>query len=86
MEYPKYKALFEGAKVHEEQDDELVSRVRNGSHIFIEWRLNILNLMKQEFLSTDSCDFALGEFWSFLDTYQQHFNSRRGAHKFAPCD
>jgi hypothetical protein len=78
MEYPKYKSLFEGAKVHEEQDAELVSGVRNGSHIFIEWRLNLLKLMKQEFLSTNRCDFALGEFCSILFLYSchQHFNSR----------
>jgi hypothetical protein len=86
MEYPKYKALLEGATVHEEQDAELVSKVRSGSHIFISWKLNLLNLMKQEFLSTNSCDFALGEFCSFLDTYQQHFNSQQGVHKFSVCD
>jgi len=86
MEYPKYKALFEGATVHEEQDAELVSKVRSGSHIFIEWKINLLKLMKQEFLSTNSCDFALGEFCSFLNAYQQHFNSRQRAHQFALCD
>jgi hypothetical protein len=66
LDYPKYKALSEGAKVHDEQDAELVSAVRNGSHIFIEWKLNLLNLMKQEFLSTNRCDFALGQFCSIL--------------------
>jgi hypothetical protein len=65
LEYPKYKSLFEGATVHEELDAELVSRVRSGSHIFIEWNLNLLNLMKNEFLATNSCDFALGEFQLF---------------------
>ena len=86
MEYPKYKALFEGATVHEEQDAKLVSRVRSGSHIFIEWKLNLLKLMKQEFLSTNSCDFSLGESCFFLDTYQQHFNSRQRVHKYALWD
>jgi len=86
MEYPKYKALIEGAIVHEEQDAELVSRVRSGSHIFIARKLNLLKLMKQDFLSTNSCNFALGEFCSFIDIYQQHFNSQQGVHKFAVCD
>jgi hypothetical protein len=63
MEYPKYKLLFEGATIHEEQDEDLVSRVRSGSHVFIEWKLNLLNLMKKEFLANNNCDFALGEFY-----------------------
>ncbi|XP_021926549.1 ionotropic receptor 93a [Zootermopsis nevadensis] len=61
MDYPKYKSLFEGATIHEEQDDDLVSRVRSGSHVFIEWKLNLLKIMKKEFLSKNSCDFALGD-------------------------
>jgi hypothetical protein len=62
MDYPKYKSLFEGATIHEEQNDELVSKVRTGSHVFIEWKINLLNVMKREFLATNRCDFALGEF------------------------
>jgi hypothetical protein len=69
MEYSNYKSLLEGAKVHEEQDAELVSSVRSGSHIFIEWKLNLLQLMKKEFLATNSCDFALGEFRCALNSY-----------------
>ncbi|KAJ4451385.1 hypothetical protein ANN_02847, partial [Periplaneta americana] len=61
QDYPKYKELYEGAIVHDEQNAEMVTKVRSGSHVFIEWKLNLLNLMKKEFLATNSCDFALGE-------------------------
>jgi hypothetical protein len=63
MDYPKYKSLLEGATIHEEQNDELVSKVRAGSHVFIEWKINLLNVMKREFIATNRCDFSLGEFY-----------------------
>ncbi|KAJ9582897.1 hypothetical protein L9F63_022758 [Diploptera punctata] len=60
-EFPKFKGLLKGSKLHEMQDKDVMSRVRSGSHIYMDWKINLLFHMKKEFLATNRCDFTLGE-------------------------
>ncbi|XP_058063551.1 ionotropic receptor 93a [Anopheles bellator] len=56
---PKYIELYRGAQVITEVTDELVDRIEGGRHVHIDWRNNLKYLMKNQFLQTDRCDFAL---------------------------
>ncbi|XP_066943243.1 ionotropic receptor 93a-like [Macrobrachium rosenbergii] len=38
----------------------LYDRVRSSPHAYIEWKTNLLFIMKDEFKKTDTCDFSLG--------------------------
>ncbi|KAK6635692.1 hypothetical protein RUM44_000946 [Polyplax serrata] len=56
----KYRSLYEGAQLHRRQDAAIVDRVRKGEHVYIDWKTNLLFLMKREHMETGTCDFALG--------------------------
>ena len=56
----KYRTLYENAEIHPKQDSNMIDRVRRGEHVFIDWRTNLLFLMKKEFMETGRCDFTLG--------------------------
>ncbi|XP_063599998.1 ionotropic receptor 93a-like [Penaeus indicus] len=50
------------AEVHEAKSSQaLYDRVRSSPHAFLEWKTNLLFIMKDEFKATDSCDFSLGK-------------------------
>lgn len=57
---PKYRELYDHAEIHSKQDAQVVDRVRKGEHVYIDWKTNLLFLMKREFLETGRCDFSLG--------------------------
>lgn len=62
---PKYRAIFEGAILHDQADDKLLDMIRSKNHVYIEWKTNLQWLMKQDFLKTNSCDLSLGELMPF---------------------
>lgn len=57
---PRLTPVLDGAELHEEEGD-VLSRVRLGTHVFIDWRVNLLQLMKRDFNSNGRCDFSIGE-------------------------
>ncbi|KAF0314387.1 Ionotropic receptor 93a [Amphibalanus amphitrite] len=66
---PKFRKIFEGAKIHKEDTDgDILSMVRYEQHIYIEWKTNLLFLMKEEFRRTDRCFYSLGK-ENFFEEY-----------------
>ncbi|KAL0269534.1 UNVERIFIED_CONTAM: hypothetical protein PYX00_007235 [Menopon gallinae] len=57
---PKYRELYDNAEIHSKQDALVIDRVRKGEHVYIDWKTNLLFLMKREFIETGRCDFSLG--------------------------
>nr|ARN17849.1 ionotropic receptor 3 [Cephus cinctus] len=56
----KYSRLLAGAERHNSSEDQdIIRRVRTGTHILIDWRSSLRFLMKRELLSTGGCDYSL---------------------------
>ena len=47
------------AELHDDEGEAL-ERVRLGTHVYIDWRVNLLQLMKRDFNSNGRCDFSIG--------------------------
>ncbi|XP_076061279.1 ionotropic receptor 93a-like [Oratosquilla oratoria] len=60
-EEPKFAKVGEDAENHEALDDSLFYRIREEDHAYLEWKTNLLFLMKEQFLRTDRCDYSLGK-------------------------
>jgi glutamate receptor, ionotropic, invertebrate len=56
----KHQLLLKFAASHDELTGDIIERVRQGHHVYIDWKMNLLYIMKSQFLQTDHCDFALG--------------------------
>lgn len=61
-----YRAIYEGAILHDKSDEKLLEMIRNNQHYYIEWKTNLLFLMKQDYLKSNSCDFSLATEEFFL--------------------
>lgn len=57
---PKYKKLLDGMAFNTETSSDTIENVRQGKHVYIDWKSNLQYIMKKEFLVNDRCDFALG--------------------------
>ncbi|XP_063220917.1 ionotropic receptor 93a-like isoform X3 [Bacillus rossius redtenbacheri] len=57
---PRMQALFAGAEKHRDQGERLIRAVRLSRHVYLEWKINLVYLMKRQYVSTNSCDFVLG--------------------------
>jgi len=55
------KELIKNAEHHEELSQSIIERVRSGKHAFIHRRTNLMYIMKNDFLKTNRCDFAIGK-------------------------
>ena len=66
---PKMKELYDRAELHAGVTEKLMSRVRQGEHIYMNRKTNILFLLKREFQRTNSCDYSLGELGYHLSYY-----------------
>ena len=61
-----YKELYDGLIQHDKTSDEkMLNQVRQGKHVLIEWRTNLIFLMKERYLKTDRCDYSLGKSFAF---------------------
>lgn len=56
----KYQELYSRAEKHLAANAAVLSRVRKGEHVFIDWRTNLQFLTKRDFVQTGRCDFTLG--------------------------
>lgn len=55
------KELIKNAEHHKELSRSIVEKVRAGKHAFIQRRTNLMYVMKNDFLQTNRCDFAIGK-------------------------
>lgn len=55
------KELIKNAEHHKELSESIVERVRSGKHAYIHRRTNLMYVMKNDFLKTNRCDFAIGK-------------------------
>lgn len=58
-EEAKYRLLYDGAKFHYEDTNDIIESIRSGKYVYIDWKTNLQYIMKREFLANDRCDFAL---------------------------
>ncbi|XP_050529365.1 ionotropic receptor 93a isoform X2 [Daktulosphaira vitifoliae] len=54
------KELIKNAEHHIDKSSSIIDRVRAGKHALIQRRTNLIYLMKNDFLLTNRCDFAIG--------------------------
>lgn len=59
----KFRQFKNGAKIHTKDLNGVIESVKFGKHVFIDWTSNLRFLMKQDFLTSDSCDFGLGKIY-----------------------
>lgn len=55
------KELIKNAEHHEGLSRSIIERVRSGKHAFIHRQTNLMYIMKDDFLKTNRCDFAIGK-------------------------
>ncbi|XP_026467499.1 ionotropic receptor 93a-like [Ctenocephalides felis] len=55
----KYTDLRRDAQFADSENEDMIEMVRQGKHVFVDWKINLQYIMKKEFLQTDGCDFAL---------------------------
>lgn len=55
------KELIKNSEQHEELLQPIIEKVRSGKHAFIHRRTNLMYIMKNDFLQTNRCDFAIGK-------------------------
>ncbi|XP_037067958.1 ionotropic receptor 93a-like [Pollicipes pollicipes] len=59
---PKFRKIYDGAKIHNgDTDKDILAMVRYENHIYIEWKTNLLFLMKEEFRRNDRCYYSLAK-------------------------
>lgn len=58
---PKFKELYDKMETHREVSDSVISRIRAGTHVFIQRRTTLLYLLKKEYQKSNRCDFTLGK-------------------------
>ncbi|XP_052132135.1 ionotropic receptor 93a [Frankliniella occidentalis] len=63
---PQFSLVLERGQVHEDEADAL-SRVRTGTHVLIDWQVNLLQLMKKDFNECGRCDFSIVKVQDFVE-------------------
>lgn len=56
---PKYTQLHKEAEFYNEENEEIADRVRQGKHVYIDWKSNLQYIMRREHLKTETCDFQM---------------------------
>ncbi|XP_054283701.1 uncharacterized protein LOC129000742 [Macrosteles quadrilineatus] len=59
-EDPLLQEVYNRAKIHQSMTPEVIEAVRSGRHAYIQSKTRLLYLMKNQFLTTNTCDFSLG--------------------------
>nr|WBU77228.1 ionotropic receptor [Odontothrips loti] len=63
---PRLAPVLEGLQVHDDEDD-MLARVREGTHVYIDWQVNLLQLMKKAYEHSKRCDFTIVAVHDFVD-------------------
>lgn len=66
-EIEKYVQLNTTKQLHERASADVVQKVRGGKHIYIDWKANLLHIMRREYLETGRCDFSISELNKRMD-------------------
>ncbi|CAG9765217.1 unnamed protein product [Ceutorhynchus assimilis] len=56
---PTYKTIYNNAKDIRNRR-ELIAEIKKGKHVYIDWKIKLQYLIKQQFLENEACSFALG--------------------------
>ncbi|GLV41761.1 Ionotropic receptor 93a [Carabus blaptoides fortunei] len=56
----RYQELNNGIVIHDQLTPQIVSEVRDRTHVFIGWKMKIAYIMKKNFIESGACDFAFG--------------------------
>jgi hypothetical protein len=57
---PKFRELYE-RKIDVPSYKDMIRDIENGKHVFIEWKIKLQFIMKNQYLESDRCDLALGK-------------------------
>ncbi|KAG5884877.1 hypothetical protein JTB14_025041 [Gonioctena quinquepunctata] len=59
---PRFRLVYEKRLKRSSTDvDALINSIQEGKHVFIDWKMKLQFIMKEKFLETGRCDFALGQ-------------------------
>lgn len=79
----KYIRFNKSTIVHERASGEMVQMVRNGKHVYVDWKTNILHIMKKEFLLNDRCDFSMSKLrCSWFEAWIEYYHCVSGHEEF----
>ncbi|XP_050293416.1 ionotropic receptor 93a [Anthonomus grandis grandis] len=54
-----YMKIYKGAKEKPNKRN-MIAEIKAGRHVYIDWKIKLQYMIKQQFLESDTCDFALG--------------------------
>jgi len=57
---PKFEKLFKRAIRHPALNQSVLSIVKNNQHAYIDWKITLLTVMRDQLKETGGCDFLLG--------------------------
>ncbi|KAK3922695.1 Ionotropic receptor 93a, partial [Frankliniella fusca] len=63
---PRFAAILERGRTHEDEA-EVLALVRGGTHVLIDWQVNLLQLMKKDFNECGRCDFSIVKVQDFVE-------------------
>lgn len=58
----KYMRLNESVVIHDQASVDVVELVRKGKHVFIDWKSNLMHIMRMNYLEFERCDFSMSTF------------------------
>lgn len=57
---PKYRTLYSGSNSLDLHSSTMLPLIQEGRHVYIDWKLRLMYVMRRNYLVTDKCDLALG--------------------------
>lgn len=57
---PKYRTLYSGSNSLDLHSATMLPLIQEGRHVYIDWKLRLMYVMRRNYLVTDKCDLALG--------------------------
>ncbi|KAJ1521518.1 hypothetical protein ONE63_003181 [Megalurothrips usitatus] len=63
---PRLAPVLESLQVHDDEED-MLARVREGTHVYIDWQVNLLQVMKKAYAHSKRCDFTIVAVHDFVD-------------------
>lgn len=62
----KYVLLNSTAETHDEASSSVIQRIRDGKYVYIDWRVNLLSIMRKSYAETERCDITMSMMERFI--------------------
>ena len=54
--------LYRYAKKHPTINETVLNKIRDGNHAYIDWKISLMLIMKEQLFKTEKCEYMLGKF------------------------